>query len=330
MSNSVRQTIAQRVASPYYQKWSDPKYRGPNKYQVYFDAAAFVTDTEWDRSYDKLAPAEKQHIIDLYDGCVSRFDDCVGRILDALERRGLMENTIVLITSDHGEDLFEPGATLTHGVSFNGGDQGNRIPCILYVPGAQPREVDELVRNIDFAPTLLSLVGLEAEPEFDGVDLSPWIHGSERPTDLALYGETGFPFVRRHIPGETTLEVPPLDTLTFVDASFDYHIVVRPEFREAVNLSKERCLQTRDWKIVFTPGAAGPIHRLYYLPDDPHCQRDVSGEHPEVFAKMRTRLWDWILEGREASESEILGGDAPDPLEIPAKYRQFSWPQPES
>ena len=66
-----------------------------------------------------------------------------------------MNNTIVLITSDHGEDLFEPYTSLTHGVSFNGGDQGNLVPCILYVPKIEPKKINQIVRNIDLAPTLL-------------------------------------------------------------------------------------------------------------------------------------------------------------------------------
>ncbi len=319
--------FAYHAPYPYYQKWADPRYRGPNKYQVHFDPAAFVTDPQWDRVYGQLGADEKQHIIDLYDGCVSRFDDCVGRIVETLEKRGLMENTIVLVTSDHGEDLFEPNTTLTHGISFNGGDQGNHIPCVLYVPGGAPREVGDLVRNIDVAPTLLGLAGVPPEPRFEGTDLAPYLRGVGG-LDLAFYGETGYPFARRSIPGEETLPVPPLDALTFIDDSFDFHIVLRPEFREALDLSKERCLRTSEWKLVFTPGAGGPIHRLYHLPSDPHCEHDVAAARPGVFAKMKYYLWRWITTGEEARQAEILDGPAPPDLQIPTPYREIGWGQP--
>ena len=320
--------FAYHAPYPYYQKWADPEYRGPNKYQVHFDSAAFVTDTRWDEVYADLDSAEKQHIIDLYDGCVSRFDDCVGEIVETLEKRGLMDNTIILITADHGEDLFEPGTTLTHGISFNGGDQGTHVPCVLYVPGAKPHKVEGLVRNIDIAPTLLNLASGGTDPRFEGVDLTQYVDGKSGPTGLAYYGETGFPFTVRTIPGEESLPVPALDTLTYVDNSFDFHIVLRPEHAPALNLSKERCLRTEEWKLVFTPGAHGPIHRLYHLPDDPHCERDVSSTHPDVYLKMKHHLWLWITKGVEAPSAEILGGEPPPEFEIPEPYRQVQWYQP--
>ncbi len=319
--------FAYHAPYPYYQKWTDPKYVGPNKYQVHFDSQAFVSNPEWDLAFDALSPAEKQHIIDLYDGCVTRFDDNVGTIIEALEDRGLLENTIVLVTSDHGEDLFDPGTTLTHGVSFNGGEQGNRVPAILHVPGAAPERVGQLVRNIDIAPTLLELVGLAGEPRFEGQSLAACFGGGGgADLDLAYYGETGYPFVRRRVPGEETLAIPPLDAVTFVDKGFDYHIVARPEMEAALVDSKERCLRAGGWKLVYTPGASGPIHRLYHLPDDPHCQRDLSAEHPEVAERMRAALWRWILFGEERSAGDILNGAPPAPVQVPDHLLPVRWP----
>ena len=324
--------FAYHAPYPYYQKWTDPEYKGPNKFQVHFDPAAFATDPEWDAAYAELSATEKQHIIDLYDGCVSRFDDCVGKIVDELEGKGLLENTIVIVTSDHGEDLFEPGTTLTHGISFNGGSQGNRIPCIMHVPGAEPTQIGDLVRNIDLAPTLLTLCGLAPEPRFEGSDLAPLIGAGESAAspslDLAFYGETGYPFARRRLADAETLSVPPLDTLTFVDDTFDYHIVLRPEYAEPLNLAKERCLIARDWKLVFTPGTDGPIHRLYHLSEDPHCQADASARYPEIAAKMQYHLWRWITDGEEASASTILDAPLPGAAAIPAAYRDIRWPAP--
>ena len=189
--------FAYHAPYPYYEKWTDPKYQGPNKYQVHFDPNEFISSSSWDKNFHSYNKREKQHIIDLYDGCVSRFDDCVGRIVKALEAENLMEKTIILITSDHGEDLFEPNTTLTHGVSFNGGDQGNLVPCILYVPKKDPKKINRIVRNIDIAPTLLNLTVNQKEPKFEGTDLTSYIENGSSNLNLAFYGETGFPFVQR-------------------------------------------------------------------------------------------------------------------------------------
>src|SRR5690606_12297902 len=112
---------------------------------------------------------EIQQIRDLYDGAVRFFDDHVGQVLASLEKNGLRENTIVIIMSDHGDDLFEPNTTFSHGLSFNGGDQTNQIPLIVHVPDSRfgAKKVDRLVRTIDIAPTLLDLLGLPPEPRFE-------------------------------------------------------------------------------------------------------------------------------------------------------------------
>ena len=317
--------FAYHAPYPYYEKWTDPDYKGPNKYQVHFDPNEFVSNPSWDRPYTSYTDKEKQHIIDLYDGCVSRFDECVGRILQALKQQELMDNTIILITSDHGEDLFEPNTTITHGVSFNGGDQGNLVPCILYVPGMEPKKIDQIVRNIDISPTLLELTEHPNENRFEGVSLMPCIENDQRSLDLSFYGETGFPFIQRRIPEENVLKVPSMDQLTYVDKDFDFHIVLKEMYRDSIITGKERCLRTEEWKLVFTPGAEGPIHRLYHIPSDPNCTKDVSNENPEILERMKYHLWQWIISGKESRGNEIFEGEIPGKYEIPSKFQNIEF-----
>ncbi len=317
--------FAYHAPYPYYEKWTDPDYKGPNKYQVHFDPNEFVSNPSWDRPYTSYTDKEKQHIIDLYDGCVSRFDECVGQILETLKQQELMDNTIILITSDHGEDLFEPNTTITHGVSFNGGDQGNLVPCILYVPGMEPKKIDQIVRNIDISPTLLELTEHPNENRFEGVSLMPCIENDQRSLDLSFYGETGFPFIQRRIPGENVLKVPSMDQLTYVDKDFDFHIVLKEMYRDSIITGKERCLRTEEWKLVFTPGAEGPIHRLYHIPSDPNCTKDVSNENPEILERMKYHLWQWIISGKESRGNEIFEGEIPGKYEIPSKFQNIEF-----
>jgi arylsulfatase A-like enzyme len=317
--------FAYHAPYPYYEKWTDPNYKGPNKYQVHFDPNEFVSNPSWDKPYTSYSDKEKQHIIDLYDGCVSRFDDCVGRILKTLEQQKLMDNTIILITSDHGEDLFEPNTTITHGVSFNGGDQGNLVPCILYVPKMEPKKINQIVRNIDISPTILELTGQTKENRFEGVSLMPSIRNPQHSLGLSFYGETGFPFIQRAIPGEKVLKIPSMDQLTYVDKDFDFHIVLKDMHRAAIISGKERCLRTEEWKLVFTPGAQSPIHRLYHIPSDPNCMKNVSHENPETLERMKYHLWQWIISGKESNSSEILEGKMPETYEIPSRFHNIEF-----
>ena len=322
--------FAYHAPYPYYEKWTDPKYQGPNKYQVHFDPNEFISSSSWDEKFFSHSDKEKQHIIDLYDGCVSRFDDCVGRIIKTLEAENLMNNTIVLITSDHGEDLFEPYTSLTHGVSFNGGDQGNLVPCILYVPKTEPKKINQIVRNIDLAPTLLKLTVNKTESQFEGTNLSPYINDEASDLNLAFYGETGFPFVQRRTKSEIPLYVPPLDELTYVDKNFKFHIVLKPEYEKNLITSKERCLRTKSWKIVFSPTKNGYIHSLYNITSDPQCLNDVSNEFPDIMKRMKHFLWEWILHGKQYSNDQIMNDPLPPANQIPSDYENIKFPQTET
>ena len=322
--------FAYHAPYPYYEKWTDPKYQGPNKYQVHFDPNEFISSSSWDEKFFSHSDKEKQHIIDLYDGCVSRFDDCVGRIIKTLEAENLMNNTIILITSDHGEDLFEPYTSLTHGVSFNGGDQGNLVPCILYVPKTEPKKINQIVRNIDLAPTLLKLTVNKTESQFEGTNLSPYINDEASDLNLAFYGETGFPFVQRRTKSEIPLYVPPLDELTYVDKNFKFHIVLKPEYEKNLITSKERCLRTKSWKIVFSPTKNGYIHSLYNITSDPQCLNDVSNEFPDIMKRMKHFLWEWILHGKQYSNDQIMNDPLPPANQIPSDYENIKFPQSET
>ncbi|MEI6675373.1 MAG: sulfatase-like hydrolase/transferase, partial [Verrucomicrobiota bacterium] len=98
-----------RSQEPYCSLFSDPAYRGRNKNGVDFDIDAFIGGTDLESKWNALAPPEVAQIRALYDGCTRQFDACVGRVLAALKRDGLEDNTIVIITGDHGDDLYEPG-----------------------------------------------------------------------------------------------------------------------------------------------------------------------------------------------------------------------------
>ncbi len=312
---------------PYYKKWTDPNYAGPHKYQVELDADEFARNVDISDRYAELPQKEVDQIIGLYDGCTTQFDDCVGRILDTLKETGQLEDTIVIVTSDHGDDQFEPGVTFCHGITFSGGDQGNNVPFIVHVPGPEfaPRKIDRIVRNIDMAPTVLDLLDLPPQQTFEGVSLKPYIDGTSDDLSLAFYGETSYLFFKRRIPGEEPLVIPALHKTTFIDENFDFHIVLKDRYAEAVEKTKERCLRTRDFKLVYTPGQHYPIHRLYDLRVDPHCERDVKEQYPDVYRKMKKHLWLWIAEHKESSEAEIMADIVPEETEVPADFLRIDW-----
>ncbi|MDX2054446.1 MAG: sulfatase [Polyangiaceae bacterium] len=94
-----------------------------------------------------------------YDGEVAFVDQQIGRLLDYLEASGLMKNTAIVFTSDHGEAFGEHGM-YRHG--YEVWEELVRVPLLLYVPGVAPRRVKERRSIIDVAPTLLDLLDVPA------------------------------------------------------------------------------------------------------------------------------------------------------------------------
>ncbi|MDQ7088808.1 MAG: sulfatase [Acidobacteriota bacterium] len=105
-----------------------------------------------------------------YDGEVHYTDRILGGWLDLLEQRGLLERSIVVLTSDHGEEFHEHGFT-GHGVTVF--EECVR-PLVLWAPGLAPGHRDALVSLTDLAPTLLEAAGLPAPRQFAPQGRSFW------------------------------------------------------------------------------------------------------------------------------------------------------------
>ena len=138
------------------------------------------------------------------------------------------------------------------------------------------------------------------------------LRGAEKPEYRPFYGETGFPFIQFTVPGVTRPKLPPMDELTWIDDAYNYQFVVKPEYRDRIVAAKQRCLATRDWKLVCTPTASGGRHfGLFHLATDPHGEKDLAGFRPEVLAPMRAALERWMDQGVESSIAEIFPGGEP-------------------
>ena len=302
-----------RSPEPYRSMFSDPEYDGPNRNGVAFDIDSFIGGTDLESKWKALDPKEVAQIRALYNGCTRQFDDCVGKILTSIKANGLEDNTIVIVTADHGDDQYEPGVTLGHGLTFNGGLQANRPPMIVHVPGTEPKVIPEAVRLIDVVPTVADFLGVPASPVWQGKSFAGWIRGNETPTCRPFYGETGFPFVQFSVKGVERPKLPPMDEATFIDPSFNYQFVLKPEYQERLVTAKQRCLRTRDWKVVCTPTVAGSRHfSLHHMSVDPQAETDLATSRPEVLAPMRAALERWMDEKVETPIAGIFPSGEPE------------------
>ena len=119
-----------------------------------------------------------------YYANVSYFDDQLGKLLDTLEQTGQLDETIVIVTSDHGDMLGDRGAWFK--MSFH--ERSARVPLVVAGPGVRKGTVDNACSHLDFLPTLIDIAGGETVDGLDGRSLVPSWSGQADPVD-ETFGE---------------------------------------------------------------------------------------------------------------------------------------------
>jgi arylsulfatase A-like enzyme len=208
-----------------------------------------------------------------YDAGVRYVDEYgVGPIVAALDEHGLAENTLLVLTADHGEEIFEHGSAL-HGFPHQ---ETARVPLVLRGPGI-PRgaRTPHLAALVDLMPTLLSLLGLPVPEDVQGRDLGPLLHGGG-PVNEAVFVDGGHGASRAY----PSMVVADLD-----GQRWSYLVAV--EGREG-DLVPQR------------PG------ELYDMAQDPGQQHDLAASRPELAARLEQMLVARL--GEAEALSRRLGG----------------------
>lgn len=146
---------------PPYDTLFDPDYSGTLDGRDFANNPAIHPDMD---------PRDLEHIIALYDGEIRWVDHHLGLLFDALRERGLFENSLIVVTADHGDEFFEHGLT---GHRANLFDSTLRIPLVIKFPRGRHagRRVAGTVSLTDVAPTVLAAMDLDPPASFQGVDL---------------------------------------------------------------------------------------------------------------------------------------------------------------
>jgi arylsulfatase A-like enzyme len=115
------------------------------------------------------SPRERDYVVGLYDEDLHQADRAIGALMDTLGRLGRLDDTIVVVTADHGEQLYEAGFA-GHGVGIGNLPEAEiHIPLIVsYGRHIGPQRIDGITRSIDVAPSMLALAGLPTPPWMTG------------------------------------------------------------------------------------------------------------------------------------------------------------------
>lgn len=230
-----------------------------------------------------------------YYGMVRFLDDGVGQILDALDRLGLRERTIVVFCADHGDFAGEHGMVTKGGVFY---DALTRVPLIVSWPGHLPQaQVDHsMVNLVDILPTLFELQGLPVPAAMQGQPLPTVTGATPREAAFSEYGAGGPRFS--------------MEDLHKLQAPYGRRALIRSlQWREAEG--RRKMVRTREWKYVHDP--MGDKDELYDLVHDPWELTNVVDDpaNAGVLADLRLRLADWSICTEDAK---------PVPLPAPDKY----------
>jgi len=211
-----------------------------------------------DTWFKKLGPVtDPEYIVSLYDGEVRHADDGVAALLEALEDAGLADNTLVILTADHGEVMVRNGIFFDHHGLY---EETIRVPLIVRLPGKVPagRRVGAFVQHLDFAPTLLRLVGAPVPDSMEGRDFYP----------LATGGD----------------DSPLWDRVVCCESTW--------QSKWAVRTDRHKLILAR------APDRYGnPRRELYDLWDDPAETRNVAESEPGTADALEAWLEEWIRQG---------------------------------
>ncbi|MCX7679499.1 MAG: sulfatase-like hydrolase/transferase [Spirochaetes bacterium] len=286
------------VPYPYYAMYADPAYRGPYKY--YKQVILKMGDAKQDVRYMDTE-ADKKQIVALYDGAIRVFDSEVGKILHYLEESGLKKNTIVIITSDHGENLFEKDLGMGHGEHLKG-MPSLEIPFILYSPhlkNDKGKTVHRFSSQIDIMPTVFDAARIPLPEFFHGSSLlqkKKWRDGEK----VDAYFETGLwfdydPESNLFFP-HRRIVYPDVTGLLELDTSYRNELVIMQKFQNITNAAKHRGIIAGKYKLIYVPLSSGATFELYDQISDPLNERDLSKERKDVLQSMKKLFYDFIQE----------------------------------
>lgn len=208
---------------------------------------------------------ELEFLISAYDGEIHFADKQVGMLIDYLKGSGLYDNSVIVITSDHGESLGEHGVYFEHGEYYY--DTTALVPLLIKKPYQDTKEIIEhQVRNIDIFPTILSMLGVNYACE--GKNLLPELEEEKKGLeDLLAFGESGHSLWRnnrrRYIKGTA---------------------------------GKWRIARSNRYKLIFIPHPQSNIFELYDIKNDSSEKNNLINDprYQSEIEYLKGELFGWI------------------------------------
>ena len=209
-----------------------------------------------------LQPEDEPGVRALYDGALRVLDDLVGAWVAKLESLDLLDETMIVVVADHGEELLDRGYVGHTSCNLKGTlyDECVRIPLIIRYPKAIPAGtvVKNQISQIDIMPTIFDILGMEMPPPVDGLSMLPLIRG-----EATTFRE------------EAYAEAPPAGWQRLAD-----------------DRRRIWCVRTLDWKLILhtDPAKNEKRYELFNMREDPGEKNDIIEQEADRADELKAKL----------------------------------------
>ena len=257
----------------HYVDFYDPGYEGEEVIYPRYDKCDFLTE------------AELKHCRALYAGEVTLVERWVGFLLDRAESLGLLKNTAIIFTADHGFYLGEHGyigkslITSEYQQAIPLYTEVAAIPLMVYLPGSEPQRLNALAQPADLMPTILDLMGVGIPETVQAKSLKPILTGEKNQVHDFVVSSPTISGPSIQVPHPTTRSsITDSEWMLVFGSQVDK--ITEPEVTAMVDnlMRRVRTLEK------------GPIQpELYHLPSDPNCNQNVLDQNREIAKELHAK-----------------------------------------
>ncbi len=272
-------------SSPYY-----------NRYRVSGSSPQIAFGRDATNETPVTTKEDKAQLDGLYRAALAESDAEIGRLLERLTQRHKMEDTIIVLTADHGEGLYDCPTCVGHGDNLRG-MFSLEIPLAFVLPQARyplakPSVEGSYVSQLDVSPTLRSVLGLTPIEVQEGLPLLTTAGTPMKPPTRIFLAETGEWLWTTSAVPKDRIEYPPITGIAKLEKN---RIVIDDKFLPVIRAAKHRAALRPPWKLSYEPSKDGVGIHLYKEDEDPTDEHDVKDKYPEIAKELLDELFANIL-----------------------------------
>lgn len=275
-------------------------YNSPKKYEKEFfeetsnnerieDVLKRIKNPRWREFLKKCLSDAKttDDVVAKYDGAIFYVDENIGRLIDYLNKHEILDDTIVIITSDHGESLTEHNIYFSHHGLY---DVTIHVPLIIKYTELPKKRLNCFVQHVDIVPTLLDILNIKIDSFFfDGVSLLPLVNGKIKQIREAIFAEESAAQRKRAIRTEDLKYITKINDIK-PKSGFEYEGIF--------NLEEDTCR--------YCGFKHAEPEELYDLKNDPNEVSNIAYMQTDIVQELRSKMDNWVRNLIKINEMRMI------------------------